>query len=176
MGGCDKIFCKDHFAYQSHNCPGAKAKDKRVIVCPLCSKAVPHPVGEDANLIWEQHASSGDCRPASIGTAAPSGGPAKPKCPVKGCKEKLTCINQFKCPTCNQCVCMKHRFEDLHDCCPVGNRGRQVAEPCRNSTRNGQKKMPYLAALQRLIKYRHLSLHTWKRGMCTAPVNIEYAN
>merc|ERR1712151_818352 len=63
--GCDKVFCKDHFAYDAHDCPGAKAKDRRVIVCPLCTKTVPHPAG------------------------APSVGAVKPKCPVKGCKEKL---------------------------------------------------------------------------------------
>merc|ERR1712232_377022 len=123
-----------------------KAKDKRVIICPLCTKALPHPAGEDANVIWEQHASSAECRPATANSAASSGGVAKPKCPVKGCKEKLTSINKFKCPTCSQCVCMKHRFEDQHDCRPAGVCGRQSAEQCRSAARTGTNKMPYLAA------------------------------
>merc|ERR1712014_134343 len=118
--GCDKIFCKDHFTYAAHDCPGANKKDRRVIVCPLCEKALPHPQGEDANQIWEQHAASGDCRPPAAVAERP-----KPKCPVKGCKVKLTAINQFKCPTCNECVCMAHRFEDQHECRPAGARGKK---------------------------------------------------
>ena len=33
----------------------------------------------------------------------------------------MTDINHFKCPKCKMDLCMKHRFDDLHDCKPVKN-------------------------------------------------------
>ena len=40
----------------------------------------------------------------------------KPKCPVPGCKEKLTTINTYSCKSCSTEVCLKHRFPGDHDC------------------------------------------------------------
>lgn len=40
----------------------------------------------------------------------------KLKCPVPGCKEKLTSINTYSCKACSTAVCMKHRFPSDHDC------------------------------------------------------------
>ena len=40
----------------------------------------------------------------------------KLKCPVPGCKEKLTSINTYSCKSCSTAVCMKHRFPSDHDC------------------------------------------------------------
>ena len=34
----------------------------------------------------------------------------KLKCPVPGCKEKLTSINTYSCRSCSTDVCLKHRF------------------------------------------------------------------
>merc|ERR1712187_325229 len=105
---CGETFCSECFKYDAHDCRKGRAdKDKRVIVCPICQQGVPLPAGEDANAIWEAHAASGKCHPPP---------PPKPKCPVSGCKEKLSSINSVTCGTCNQKVCMKHRFEDSHDC------------------------------------------------------------
>mmetsp|Transcript_50921 Transcript_50921/g.80784 ORF Transcript_50921/g.80784 Transcript_50921/m.80784 type:complete len:179 (-) Transcript_50921:174-710(-) len=107
---CGEVFCSEHFKYDAHDCPKGRAdKDKRVIVCPICTKGVSLPPGEDPNRVWETHAASGDCHPPP---------PPKPKCPVSGCKEKLTSISSITCGTCGQKVCMKHRFEDSHDCRP----------------------------------------------------------
>lgn len=117
--GCGKIFCKDHFRCEEHNCPAAKAKDRRVVVCALCGKAVPHGHGEEANAVLERHIESGDCRPTTAASAS------KPRCPARGCKEKLTSINSFQCGPCGQRVCMKHRFEDQHDCKRPGPLGRR---------------------------------------------------
>mmetsp|Transcript_41351 Transcript_41351/g.103868 ORF Transcript_41351/g.103868 Transcript_41351/m.103868 type:complete len:168 (+) Transcript_41351:68-571(+) len=123
--GCAKVFCSAHFKYEEHNCPkGLASRDKRVIVCPLCSQAVPLPAGEDENAVWEAHAASGHCRPPQ---AAPA---AKPRCPVPGCKEKLTMLNTFDCKRCRKTVCMKHRFEDTHQC-------QEAARGCREESRGG---------------------------------------
>lgn len=113
---CGKSYCGSHFKYEAHSCPKGRAdKDKRVIVCPICTEAVPLPAGEDANAIWEAHAASGKCH-------APP--PPKPKCPVSGCKSKLTAINSVTCGSCGQKVCMTHRFEDSHECRPQRSSAR----------------------------------------------------
>merc|ERR1719203_390899 len=83
--------------------------DRRVIVCALCNTAVPLTAGSDENAVLEHHVASAEC----CRTSCPV---EKPRCPVKGCREKLTSISTFNCPTCGKKVCMKHRFEDQHDC------------------------------------------------------------
>uniref|UniRef100_A0A6U9ILE4 AN1-type domain-containing protein n=1 Tax=Zooxanthella nutricula TaxID=1333877 RepID=A0A6U9ILE4_9DINO len=120
---CNKVFCKDHFKYSAHSCEkGLAATDKRVIVCPLCQVAVPLGAEEDENAAFERHAASDACQPAPPP-------PPKPRCPVQGCKEKLTSLNTFSCGTCHKKVCLKHRFEDAHDCRP---------ETCRAAARRAK--------------------------------------
>merc|ERR1719183_3124836 len=126
---CGETFCSDHFKYEAHSCPkGRSDKDKRVIVCPICTEAIPIRPEEDADAVWELHAASGKCHPPP---------PPKPRCPVSGCKEKLTAINSVTCGTCRQTVCMKHRFEDAHDCRPRRSNTRQktaTAQQSKNKT------------------------------------------
>ena len=57
------------------------SQDRRVIVCPLCDKALPLASGVDENLLFEQH--SATCVPKPVKAQVP-------RCPSKGCKEKLT--------------------------------------------------------------------------------------
>lgn len=40
----------------------------------------------------------------------------KPRCPVGGCKEKLTTINSYTCRECGVTVCLKHRLAADHKC------------------------------------------------------------
>jgi hypothetical protein len=40
----------------------------------------------------------------------------KPRCPVKGCKERLNLVNTHTCKHCSTAVCMSHRFPDDHSC------------------------------------------------------------
>jgi predicted nucleic acid binding AN1-type Zn finger protein len=49
----------------------------------------------------------------------------KKKCPVQGCREKLTTINTYTCKSCKQSVCLKHRLENDHKC--PGKSGAAVA-------------------------------------------------
>eukprot|EP00397_Hematodinium_sp_SG-2012_P038831 GEMP01042306.1.p1 GENE.GEMP01042306.1~~GEMP01042306.1.p1 ORF type:complete len:266 (+),score=22.13 GEMP01042306.1:194-991(+) len=105
---CNRVFCLDHFQYKDHKCPDAVAKDQRAAVCPMCKKTfalVGEGNDESISILWNRHISSG-C----------TGRSQKPRCPVKGCKEKLTELNTFDCKKCKQKVCMKHRFEDAHLC------------------------------------------------------------
>jgi hypothetical protein len=38
------------------------------------------------------------------------------RCPVAGCKTKLTTINRYRCKHCNQAICLKHRDPADHRC------------------------------------------------------------
>lgn len=67
--------------------------------------------GEDPNLVFERHYSSTDCDPANYARVK-----QKKKCPVQGCREKLTTINTYTCKACCQAVCLKHRLEGDHKC------------------------------------------------------------
>jgi len=105
---CKKVFCLDHFRYKDHNCSAAANKDQRVAVCPLCKQSFAL-VGADINeenvsSLWEGHLSS--C----------TGSKTKPRCAANSCKEKLTDLNTYACPQCRSKVCMKHRYEDDHQC------------------------------------------------------------
>mmetsp|Transcript_42909 Transcript_42909/g.96885 ORF Transcript_42909/g.96885 Transcript_42909/m.96885 type:complete len:176 (+) Transcript_42909:91-618(+) len=148
--GCGKDYCSLHFKFEAHGCAQGKAarsaRDRRVIVCPLCSAAVPLPAGEDENAVWERHAASGSCRPA----AAPA---AKPRCPVQGCKEKLTSINSYTCGDCGMKVCMKHRFSDLHPCRPAGaGSSRDKRASCGSAAERRWSLQQAVGQLQRLVK------------------------
>lgn len=110
---CGKFYCSQHFSYEAHSCPkGRRDTDRRVIVCPICTIAIPLKHGQDENEVWERHAASGNC--CSRETVAKIN-----RCPVKGCKEKLTFSNACNCGSCGIKVCLKHRFEDLHECIPA---------------------------------------------------------
>merc|ERR1712151_345421 len=74
---------------------------------------------------WDRHALT-ECKD-------PGGGAArKERCPARGCKEVLTASGSVRCPTCNRRVCLKHRFEDTHDCTgvpAVSSAARPAARP-----------------------------------------------
>eukprot|EP00435_Cladocopium_sp_Y103_P011914 s2091_g3.t1 len=125
---CGKTFCSQHFKYEAHQCSkGRSDKDRRVIVCPLCDMAIPHT--GDESVLFEAHMASGACVP-KVKTE-------KPRCPVKGCREKLTFSNSCECGSCGLKVCLKHRFEDQHDCRPKTS--------CRSAVGSG-----FLTQLKRL--------------------------
>lgn len=49
----------------------------------------------------------------------------KPRCPVPGCKEKLTATNTYRCKDCSVIICLKHRFPQDHQC--AGKAGKHQA-------------------------------------------------
>ncbi len=140
---CGHVYCLDHRSYQSHNCSKAAGKDSTTLVCPLCAKAVKLIPGQDPNAAFEAHTSKvqllrarqeacqssckfaavtcrqylilerhlQDCDPSNYARVH-----RKLKCPVPGCKEKLTSINTYSCRSCSTDVCLKHRFPSDHAC------------------------------------------------------------
>ena len=80
------------------------------VVCPLCGLSVKHVDGESIHVTYDRHARD---------ACDPSRKPEKKRCPVRGCKEKLSAVNAFECKRCRVKVCLKHRHADAHSC---GNR------------------------------------------------------
>ena len=78
------------------------------MVCPLCGLSVKHVEGESIHVTYDRHAR---------GACDPSRRPETIKrCPVRGCKEKLSAVNAFECKRCRMEVCLKHRHANAHFC------------------------------------------------------------
>merc|ERR1712083_8312 len=119
---CSAVLCKDHLRYEDHDCPHQAKKDVRVELCQLCETAVRVNPDEDFQVTLEKHMATAACADAVLAREAKRN---KPRCPVEGCKAKLTQSGSVRCGTCNQRVCLKHRFEDAHPCKVV-----ESARPC----------------------------------------------
>jgi hypothetical protein len=76
----------------THACIAAIHQDTTCVVCPLCGCAVKHVAGESIHVTFDRHATT-TCDPSLHPTK-------KARCPVKGCKEKLTTVNAFTCKDC----------------------------------------------------------------------------
>ncbi|EFJ44181.1 hypothetical protein VOLCADRAFT_45245, partial [Volvox carteri f. nagariensis] len=107
---CNRTFCLEHRSYVAHSCPNAGAKETTVIVCPICAKGMRLKPGQDPSEAFDVHQRT-DCDPANYDRVH-----KKPRCPVSGCKEKLTTINAYRCKHCSQRVCLRHRDPGDHKC------------------------------------------------------------
>jgi hypothetical protein len=121
---CAATFCLEHRAYGAHTCPAAAGRDADVIVCPICAKGV-RLGGRDANAVFDEHARSDGCDPRNYDRVH-----RKPRCPVPGCRERLTTINAYGCRRCGQRVCLKHRLEEDHGCSAAAARAQRGAVWC----------------------------------------------
>mmetsp|Transcript_73288 Transcript_73288/g.203102 ORF Transcript_73288/g.203102 Transcript_73288/m.203102 type:complete len:399 (+) Transcript_73288:43-1239(+) len=107
---CDGTFCLAHRTYTGHACTRADAGNATAISCPLCAKTIRLEGDEDPNVTFERHM-KGDCDPESRTKRT-----KKKRCGAKGCREKLVFSNRVTCPKCHMDVCLRHRFDDDHDC------------------------------------------------------------
>merc|ERR1712125_73752 len=94
------------------NCPHQAKKDVRVELCIVCETGVRVGPDDDLQSVMAKHMSTQSCADAAAANEAKK----KLKCPVQGCKAKLTQSGSVECGTCRQRVCLKHRFEDAHPC------------------------------------------------------------
>lgn len=111
---CSKVLCREHLRYEDHECPHQKRKDRRVLLCPCCEKPIHINPDENSDLTLAKHMESEECTQMTMAKDIQPTGP--PRCPVTGCKAKLTASGSVTCDTCRQRVCLKHRFEDAHTC------------------------------------------------------------
>lgn len=108
--GCGQTFCLDHRSAAAHKCRLAAADCKQVIVCPICAQGVELKATDDPNVVFDRHQQAG-CDPSNYARVH-----KKPRCPVQGCKEKLTSINTYTCKDCRTAVCLRHRLSVDHKC------------------------------------------------------------
>jgi hypothetical protein len=82
-----------HRSYAAHACAVApETRELLVIVCPLCAASVQLRPGEAPDAAFDRHSRAGcDPRDYARATAKP------PRCPARGCKERLTAINTYAC-------------------------------------------------------------------------------
>lgn len=120
---CSQIFCNEHIHYNTHSCTESYKKDNQVPVCPLCNKLIPVKKEEMVDVVVGQHIDS-DCQ----------SDPAKErrkvytnKCSKKGCKVKE--MIPVRCEKCRLNYCLKHRFEDDHNCQGFQGSGQSISQP-----------------------------------------------
>ncbi|KAI7834992.1 hypothetical protein BX661DRAFT_175907 [Kickxella alabastrina] len=107
---CKKEFCADHWQVDNHNCTDKhKAVNRIVPDCPICEQPVSLRPNESANDAVNRHLDAG-CKPTTPANALPP----KPECAFKRCQEKT--IVRTTCKVCAKSFCLKHRFEDDHNC------------------------------------------------------------
>ncbi|XP_065577971.1 AN1-type zinc finger protein 2A-like [Artemia franciscana] len=113
---CGKIFCLEHYKYNSHSCTSAEKKNVQVPVCPLCNGPVPGNRDDPPDIAVSGHIDN-DCK----------SDPAKAKrklfsnlCSYKKCKQKE--MIPVVCSECKRNYCLKHRHTTDHEC-----QGRQAA-------------------------------------------------
>jgi predicted nucleic acid binding AN1-type Zn finger protein len=112
--GCQKSFCLEHRQPSAHACPNPPTAqaERESLLCPLCARAVVLQPGEDPNAAFERHnRTAGECDPTNYARVH-----KKPRCPVQGCREKITAINSYLCKDCGATVCLKHRLGTDHGC------------------------------------------------------------
>jgi len=158
---CNKAFCLAHRDVSSHQCPNTLKGDARTIVCPLCSKSLHYDSGStSAEELWNRHAAT-DCRQGNHPQAYQQKKAGK-VCASKGCHEKLTLTNTCVCKTCRKELCLKHRFEDEHEC-------GKYNPPSRPQVNNPP--MAYSYTTQPLQAQRPVS-----QGQCRAQVQAPSQN
>ncbi|XP_065885452.1 AN1-type zinc finger protein 2A-like [Dysidea avara] len=104
---CQKVFCKDHHQYEKHDCQEAYTKNVTVPVCPLCNQPVPIKRGTDPNVSVDEHIAN-DCQSDKAKKAYSN------KCRYPGCKKKE--LVPVVCEHCGKNYCLRHRFQDDHNC------------------------------------------------------------
>ncbi|CAI5470232.1 unnamed protein product [Closterium sp. Yama58-4] len=105
---CHQPFCLDHRSYGAHECPDVHIKDVTVAVCPKCSSSFRTSRFEDAERALARHMGGSDCQAASA--------ERRTKCPVRGCRQRLTTSNRAKCRSCAEDHCLQHRLASDHHC------------------------------------------------------------
>jgi len=138
---CTKIYCLDHRSTSCHDCPKSNMGDTQVVICPVCLKTLSFDAGKmSQDEYWNIHSAT-DCNPANYQKVKEE---QSKRCPGKGCKVKMTPLNTYKCRGCRKDVCLKHRFEEDHDCF--------IDSGKKNVIREEPKKQPIQAPVKQAPK------------------------
>ncbi|TNV87394.1 hypothetical protein FGO68_gene889 [Halteria grandinella] len=120
--GCKVIFCTEHARAEDHKCRLPSDYDSIiVIICPICEMRIKLKKKDDPNEAWNRHSLDGTCAPKLHA----GGKQVMRKCMAEKCYVRLNSINSVSCAKCLKEVCLKHRFEDDHQC-------THIVTPIRN--------------------------------------------
>jgi predicted nucleic acid binding AN1-type Zn finger protein len=122
---CKSLFCLSHRLPHLHACPNSEAANHKVFVCPLCKSSVDIVAGEDIHAIFARHEQGASCKALQAQRKAGKGTGA-PRCPAKGCKEKLVGGMAIRCAACKSSFCILHRDPTTHSC---GEAEKKAAAP-----------------------------------------------
>ncbi|XP_050420783.1 AN1-type zinc finger protein 2B-like isoform X2 [Adelges cooleyi] len=123
-------------SYSSHQCESAYKKNVQVPVCPLCSKPVPTPRGQEPDYTVGQHIDN-DCRVAEGKKVFTN------HCTVAKCRGKEAV--PVVCSECRQNYCFKHRHPSDHSCNGNARTTQRRAESKNRFGSNGIVKKPFTA-------------------------------
>jgi len=138
----------------------------------MCSKSIHYDSGSiTIEELWNRHAAT-DCGQAFHSQSHPQKKAGK-VCGSKGCHEKLTLTNTCICKTCQKELCLKHRFEDQHECGkPNPPQRAPVNNPPINNRPMNNPPMMYSYSTQPLEAQRP----TQSQGQCRNPVQAPCQN
>eukprot|EP00026_Physarum_polycephalum_P009602 Phypoly_transcript_09730.p1 GENE.Phypoly_transcript_09730~~Phypoly_transcript_09730.p1 ORF type:complete len:342 (+),score=35.46 Phypoly_transcript_09730:306-1331(+) len=118
---CGDTFCLDHRTQEAHRCRFAGNTDRRALVCPICNNPIVALPSQDPNIVLDDHINQGCAVKASTGY----------KCNMKGCKK--VDVMAIICKSCRRHHCVKHRFEDAHNC-PRNPQIARTKQPPKQNT------------------------------------------
>ena len=113
--GCARLYCLAHRLPHAHQCPNEAAANHTIFLCPLCRGSVDVVPGESIHATFARHEGTPACRALAAQRRAGKAVGA-PRCPVKGCKEKLVAGMAMRCGACREQHCIMHRDPALHAC------------------------------------------------------------
>ena len=108
---CKNYFCQKHINSDQHKCKNST--NIKSFTCPRCSQLIKYNESDDVNAIFYSHETT-ECQAELMGIVIPPDNPDR--CPVKGCKNVLNPVTEYKCTKCNKRCCMAHRFPNQHFC------------------------------------------------------------
>lgn len=125
---CTSKFCEKHKRVEDHECKAEQKDSVQIIKCPICLDVIKYNGSQNVNAIVSSHIQSKGC--VKTGPEAHKAAKAKVlRCHAAKCVKKLNSMNKTQCQRCRQWHCLKHRFEDFHQCDPSSffeGRGNRV--------------------------------------------------
>eukprot|EP01100_Stratorugosa_tubuloviscum_P013586 TRINITY_DN689_c1_g1_i1.p1 TRINITY_DN689_c1_g1~~TRINITY_DN689_c1_g1_i1.p1 ORF type:complete len:183 (-),score=67.87 TRINITY_DN689_c1_g1_i1:146-694(-) len=116
---CKKNFCLEHRTFESHNCKIWKEEQEKQkpLICPLCGDPIPSQLikGKDKDSIMNEHIET-KCRVTCTTTTTTTTN--KQSCQFLRCKQSSS-LAFVQCRFCSKQYCLKHRFEQDHNCLSI---------------------------------------------------------
>ncbi|KAF7496709.1 AN1-type zinc finger protein 2B [Sarcoptes scabiei] len=114
---CKRIFCGDHYQFNSHNC--TDYKENQVPICPLCNIPVAIKIGESPDFVISNHIDRNCLEKKEL--------VFKNRCSFPNCKRKE--LSSIRCEKCKLNWCIYHRHPVDHSCSVYSNDNLGLKKP-----------------------------------------------